>query len=178
MTDRPTIASEAQWLIDNLRWIYDNEPKWDDFAKDVAAARRRLEAVLYAGERDERTRVPCIDCNEGRDSAPIRILLVVHYATDKPGWTCPECRRKGTEDHWFCPRCKRQYDAAALRMAERADLERQGLARWLTIDVAADALQVPRSRLRPLVAACEISSRSPMVFWPDVRAAQSERASA
>jgi hypothetical protein len=62
MTTRPTVASEAQWLIDNLRWIYDNEPKWDDFAKDVAAARRRLEAVLYAGERDTHGVVPCGQC--------------------------------------------------------------------------------------------------------------------
>lgn len=153
----PTIATEAEWLGENLRWLYDNEPHFDDFAKDVAAARRRLEAVLYAGERDEKSKVPCIDCELDRDGRPVRIMLVVHYGSH------------GAEDHWICPRCKRQYDEPALRRAEYHDLARQGLDRFVRIDMAARVLGIARTRLASSVTACEVGSRAALVFWPDVR---------
>lgn len=168
-TDNPTTATEARWLIDNLRWIHDHEPHWDNFVKDVAAARRRLEAVLYAGERDERAKVPCIDCDLDRDGAPLRVMLVIHYAGPSPGWVCPACKRRGADDHWVCTRCQRQYDEPALRRAEYHDLIRRGLDRHVRIDTAARALDVPRGRLTRYVTACEWNTRAQLCWWPDVR---------
>ncbi len=157
MTRQPTIQSEAQWLLDNLRWIYDNEVKWDDFAKDIATARRRLEAVLYAGEREERSTVPCIDCDMDRDGRFIKVLLVLRY-----GQT-PEL------DRWACPRCDRRYDKAALRRAQMVDGERRGTERHVLVTTAADALRVHPAQVRRLANACDIATRGLLVFWPTAR---------
>jgi len=59
---RPTVATEANIVRGALEWAYDTLPEWDDFAKDIATARTRLENLLLAGRRIERG-VPCLTCN-------------------------------------------------------------------------------------------------------------------
>jgi hypothetical protein len=153
---RPTVESEAGWLLENLRWTYDNEPKWDDFERDIRQARARLEAVLYAGEREERSRVPCIDCETDRDGRAITVLLVVHYG------------RTAEEDRWRCPRCDRRYDRGAFVRAQRVDGARRGTERHVLVTTAAEALQVHPARIRRLATACDLATRALMVYWPDV----------
>jgi hypothetical protein len=157
------VRSEVAWLVDNMRWVYDNEPNFDDLARDVASALRRLEAVLYAGEREERSKVPCIDCDIDRDGGRLSVLLVRHYGD------VPEA------DRWVCPRCKRRYDEAALRRAQLIDGERRGTERFVSVEMAADALRLHPARVRRLASACDIASRGLLVWWPMARALQSER---
>lgn len=164
---RPTEQTEAKFLASILQWAYDREPHWDDFAHDVKTARRRLEDVLYAGDREERTRVPCIDCDTDRAGKPLRIMLIAHYAP--AGGRCGKCNAKWDRDHWVCPRCKRQYDKPALHRAEYQDMVRRGLERFITLPMAAESLDLPVRRLRPLANACDLATRALLVWWPTVR---------
>lgn len=159
----PTVTSEAGWLSGILQWAYDNEPHWDDFAADMEAARCRLEALLYAGEREERSRVPCIDCELDREGNRIRILLVRQYAHDPRG------------DRWVCPRCKRKYDEGAFIRAQHVEGARRGTERFVTVSMAAEALDVSPRQVKAIATACDIASRSLMVYWPDARAWQRAR---
>lgn len=110
--DKPTIRTEAEWLLENLRWMYDHEPHFADFAKDIAAARRRLEAVLYAGDRDEKSWVPCTTCDLDRDGNPLVVRLIREYGTTVEA------------DRWTCPRCKLRYDTPSYLLAQATHLER------------------------------------------------------
>lgn len=101
-----TVQTEAAFLLGALGWAFKHEPHWDDFAKDMAAAKRRLEDVLHDGEREERSWVPCLDCDIGRDGKPINIRLVKVYA------------KVQDEDRWTCPRCKRKYDETGFNQAQ------------------------------------------------------------
>ena len=55
----PTLVTEAKYLRHHLEWIVTHEPNADVFAADVNLTRTRLETVLTAGRRPERTRVEC-----------------------------------------------------------------------------------------------------------------------
>lgn len=63
---RPTEATEANIIRHHLDWLWENEPKWDDFAQHIADARARMEALLAEGLRSKRG-VPClsVDCSGG-----------------------------------------------------------------------------------------------------------------
>lgn len=107
-----TVRTEAGFLLTALQWAWDNEPHWDDFAKDVRAARRRLEDVLHDGEREERSWVPCLDCSENRQGLPIAVRLVRYWGT------------VAAADGWICPRCKRLYGQTEFNLALSAALQR------------------------------------------------------
>jgi hypothetical protein len=109
---RWTAYTEASWLTDNLRWVYDNEPHWSDFERDLSRAVSRLEVVLKDGDREERSWVPCIDCEVNRDGEPITVRLVRSYG------------RHESEDDWLCPRCKRRYDRTAFNQAQAETLRK------------------------------------------------------
>lgn len=69
---RQTEATEANIIRHHLDWLWENEPKWDDFAEHIGAARARLEALLTEGLRAKRG-VPClsIECQGGILSQPV-----------------------------------------------------------------------------------------------------------
>ncbi len=46
---RPTIGTETAYLRQKLNWLWEHEPHWRDFARDIAQARTRLENTLHAG---------------------------------------------------------------------------------------------------------------------------------
>jgi hypothetical protein len=48
---RPTEATEANIIRHHLDWLWENEPKWDDFAQHIADARARMEALPSAAFR-------------------------------------------------------------------------------------------------------------------------------
>jgi len=134
---RPTVATEANVLRSLLEWAWETLPEWDDFAKDVAGARARLENLLVAGQRTERG-VPCLSCNvelvrptwdpfqprecEGHDG--------VCYL---PHAFCPH-DRGGLRDEWVCPKCERRYDEKSYRNA--VNYEAYLRAEWLPLDLA------------------------------------------
>jgi hypothetical protein len=160
---RPTVEGEAAWLGQVVGWAYEHEVHWTDFERDIATAKARLEGVLYAGDREERSKVPCIDCDMDRDGRPLTVLLVVKYG------------KEPKDDRWVCPRCDRRYDEGAFIRAQHVDGARRGTERFVLVEMAADALQVHPARVRRLASACDIATRSLMVWWPDIRAAHSER---
>lgn len=90
-----TEVTEARYLLDNLAMLYATEPHFEDFARDVQIARRRLEDVLVEGDREERSWVPCLDCDQTRDGRRLVVRLVVTYGDTNSGdgWTCPRCHR-------------------------------------------------------------------------------------
>lgn len=95
-----TIATEATFIRHLLAWAWDNEPRWDDLAQDIRDARVRMENVLYAGNRVERTRIECDQCDN-----PRRLVKLYGRAED------------GSEDIWKCPACRARFDADGMKRA-------------------------------------------------------------
>ena len=159
---RPTITSEAGYIRHSLTWAWDNEPKWDDFARDIRKARVRLENVLYAGRRAKRTRVPCN--NPECDSKP-RLIKVYRDKTD------------GSEDHYRCPACKFRYDDDAFNRAYARQLQSQGAERYVSIMDAVGTLRALGRSERTIRkwlteckadAWCDPRTREQWVWWPDL----------
>jgi hypothetical protein len=124
---RPTISSEAGFIRWALDWAWENEAHWDDFAADVRSARVRLENLLSAGRRPERTRVVCNRCE---DSA----RLIKLYGTSDDG------------DRWKCPACKARYDADEVRDAYAHQLRSESAAKYVDLP---DAIGTLRAQGRP-----------------------------
>lgn len=155
---RPTLATEAGFLRRCLDWAWQNEPRFEDFAADIGRARGRIEGLLRAGTRPERTAVPCIDID--CDSQP---LLVKVYG------------RRAIDDRYRCPKCRRGYDAADFARAKHQRLASEGAARWVSLADAVAALDRPEKTLRRWVAenraasCCEVGTHRLLVWWPDIR---------
>lgn len=157
---RPTIASEANFIRYQLGWAWDNLIEWDDFAADVRRARLRLEDILFAGSRAERTRIVCDGC----EKAPR--LLVLHGSADD-----------GSEDAWKCPACKKRFDASEIRRAHAKMLRSEGAERWLH---QADAIGILKlqgrsdSTVRGWLAEgegegfCDPLTHEVWVWWPSL----------
>jgi len=118
----PTIQSEAAFLgnPDVLEWAWNNEVHFDEFAGDVGSARSRLESILHEGERPDRIRVVCPDCDAGK-------RLIIVYGLDEE------------TDRWKCPECKHKFDADEVGRAFAKQLRSSGAARWVSL---ADALSI------------------------------------
>lgn len=157
---RPTIASEANFIRWCLNWAWENELHFEDFANDIHRARLRLEDVLYAGRRAERSRVKCIDveCEKGP-----RLLKV--YGDDPDN------------DRWKCPACKRFYDAEDYRLAKAELLSREDANRHVKYQDAREAIGRSERTFRKWVRYWYVRSyRDALtgqvwVWWPDVREA-------
>ncbi|HET7326966.1 MAG TPA: hypothetical protein VFJ14_06720 [Nocardioidaceae bacterium] len=122
---RPTIASEANFIRWQLDWMWDNERKWDDFATDIRDTRTRLENLLRAGVRPDRSRVVC----RNKACENPKVLIRVYGKT-------------GEADHWRCPFCRADYDEHAFKAALAKQMYNQGAARWVQLREAVDALTV------------------------------------
>ena len=152
---RPTIASEAAFLRQLLGWVYEHEPKWRDFARDIKAARYRIENTLRAGEREERTGVPCVDCRTPR-------LVKVYGPAEK-------------DDHFACPRCKRTYSSDDYNRAKYRHLASQEANRYVKLRDAMQAIDRPERTFRQWMhdnrirAYCALTTHQVWVWWPDVR---------
>jgi len=119
---RPTIASEANVIRWALDWLWENEPHFEDFARDMRDARRQTETLLMAGERADRIRVTCPDCEAGKR------LIIMYGATED-------------DDQWKCPACKHRFTADDVDRAYRKQLRHQGAERWVRM---ADAVSIMR----------------------------------
>lgn len=155
---RPTIASEASYLRFALDHLWANEPHFDDFARDVNRARRRLEDVLHAGNRVERTRVPCIELDCERKPRLIRVY-----------------RESAALDHYRCPACKTSYTTQRYGIAKADLLASQDADRHVSMQDALNAIDRSDRTFRKWLRFWHVRSyRDPltgtvMVWWPDVR---------
>lgn len=157
---RHTTASEAAYLHGALDWIVAHEPRWDDFARDVNRARRRLEDVLHAGRRAQRVRVSC-----DADDCERKPRLIKVYGPDP------------ADDHHKCPACKRRYDDDAFSRAYARQLRSAGAERFVRV---ADAVGVLRAQgrsertIRKWFAECQVEGKCDPVthevwcWWPDL----------
>jgi hypothetical protein len=155
---RPTIATEANFLRYLLDWAWDHEPMWDDFAADIRRARVRLEDVLTEGHRVEKTRVLCNLCAEPRH-------LIRLVGTE------------GREDTWKCPSCKARLDLDGFSRAYAAMLRSTNAERFITLSDAVLTL-VAQGRgertVRRWMASEDVDtmvdpeSRRTLVYWPDL----------
>lgn len=157
---RPTIASEAGFLRQVLHWAYDHEPRWDDFAKDIRTARLRIENVLRAGMRSERSRVPC-----SNTTCPTKPKLVKVY------------RDHIEHDHYKCPGCKHRYTHDDYQRAYARYLRSEGADRFVRITDAVGMLRAvgrPERTIRKWFAECMVhaycdtTTRQAWVWWPDL----------
>lgn len=157
---RFTVATEAAFIRWALPWAWDNLVEWDDFARDIRDARVRIENVLYAGNRAERTRIECVRCDD-----PRRLVKIYGDATD------------GSDDMWKCPSCKGRYDADETRRAHAKMLRSTGAEKWVH---QADAIGTLKAQGRPErtirawlgegegEAYCDPVTHEVWVWWPDL----------
>jgi hypothetical protein len=158
MPKRPTEATEANFLRWALDWAWDNEPHWDDFAGDVRKAKARMENLLRAGERAERIRVVCPDCDAGRR------LIVVYGATRE-------------DDRWKCPACRHRFTADDVSRAHAKQLRSAGVARWVPVLDAMSVLMTQGWQERTvrqwfidlrIDLMCDLATGRAVAWWPDV----------
>lgn len=167
---RPTIATEASFLRHSVEWAWDHEPHFEDFAKDVAAARRCVEDTLHEGDRAERG-APCLyeTCNGARLTRRLK------PTRDKDGakvwvhtdWKCRRCGSSWTED---------RYAAMVTAAHEATKIEEVSGEMWCSVDYAARKVDRSVKTIRTwidrseLVALCMIAGRRlPFVNLDDVR---------
>lgn len=158
MRARPTEATEANFLREMLDWLWEHEPHFDDFAADVRKAKGRLEALLVEGDRADRSRVVCPDCEN-----PPRLIRV---------WGANEIT-----DAWKCPRCKRRLDDDDHRRAYAKQLRSVGAHRFVALT---DAIGTLRAQGRPsrtvrkwleecrVNAYCDRTTHQVFAWWPDL----------
>lgn len=131
-----------------------NEPPFDEFARDLRGCRAHLENVLHDGVREERSQVPCVDCET---------RLVKVYAPKEP------------DDHWSCPRCSRTYTDQEFARAQHFHMETERADRFVKVSVALGMIDRPEQTLRAWMAQERVRlDKDPktgaiLVWWPDVR---------
>lgn len=163
---RPTIATEANIIRGLLDWAWDNLTNWDAFAKDIRSARVRLEDLLYAGARQELTRIVCNQCKpDTKTSDKPRLLRLYGPETD------------GSGDRWKCPACKTRLDADGVQAAHAAMLRSEGAEKWVP---QADAIGILRAlgrsenTVRSWIRRCQAESycdpitHMVYVWWPSL----------
>lgn len=155
---RPTVTSEAAFIRWALDWAWDNEIHFEAFARDMNKARVRLENLLYAGKRAERTRVPCINPECERQPRLIKVY-----------------GNTAARDHYKCTACKHLYDQHDYARAKLRLLDAEGADRHVKMQDARDAIDRPERTWRKWIRLWHVRSyRDPRtgqvwVWWPDVR---------
>lgn len=193
---RPTVNSEANFLRFLLEWAWDNEERWDAFAKDIRDARVRLENVLYAGKRAERSRIVCDRCDDPRRLVKVYALREAEAtectqcgnieATDLADQDCPACEVGVLETVWQsnedddrhkCPSCKARFDSDDLRRAHAKQLRSEGAERWLHQADAIGLLKMQDRSERTVrkwlkegegAGYCDPKTHEVWVWWPDL----------
>lgn len=157
---KPTLPAEANFLRYCLNWAWDHlEPaEWDAFSRDINRARVKLEDVLFAGARVEKTRIVCPDC----DGA---IRLIVLRGSE------PE------EDRWKCKACKQRFDQDGVSRAHAKMMRSKGAERWVHQRDAIDILKGQGNRestVRGWLAEgegegyCDPVNHEVWVWWPSL----------
>lgn len=159
---KPTILSEASYLRWRLEWAWDHEPRFGDMAADIRKARVRLENVVHAGSRAERSRVVC-DCED----AP-RLIRTWGATAAFDGWKCPACKALLSEDDH-----KRMF---------ARQLRSEGAEKYVPLPEAVAVLRDegrPERTIRKWLGVsddhedvvggyCEVRTRRVLAWWPDL----------
>lgn len=157
---RRTIATETNFVRHCLDWAWENEPHWDDFAADIRRARVRLEDILHAGKRVERSRIVCNRC----DVAP-RLIVLRGSAED--------C----SDDMWKCPACKVRLASDEVQRAHAAMLRSDSARRWVPQADAIGTLKAQGRSERTVRAwlsegegsgYCDPLTHQVWVWWPEL----------
>jgi hypothetical protein len=160
---RPTEATEANIIRHHLDWLWENEPKWDDFAQHIADARARMEALLAEGLRSKRG-VPClsVDCAGGILVQPVADRREHRWCDGHDGvCTVPHERcahdRGGLRDEWVCGKCDRRYGVEdyARAVAQSAFLN----AEWLPLEDAIARTGAKRGSIQGWASKGEVDRR-------------------
>lgn len=87
---RRTIASELNYVRESLAWALEHEPRFEQFTEDIRHARIRIENIVAAGRRADRSRIVCDRPTCASQPEPPRLVKTYspRYVT---GWTCATC---------------------------------------------------------------------------------------
>jgi hypothetical protein len=150
-----TVASAHAYLDMQIGYMSEQvEPAFDEFARELRGCRAHLENVLHDGIREERSQVPCVDCET-------RLIKV--FAA------------KEADDHWLCPHCRRSYTDLEYARAQHFHMETERADRFVKVSVALGMIDRPEQTLRTWMADGKVKlERDPrtgaiLVWWPDVR---------
>lgn len=84
---KPTGATEFAYIRQLVDWAAEHEPQFAAFANDIRRARVKLENLVHAGLRADRSRVVC-----DRDHCTTHPRLIRTYSPKYlTGWTCTTC---------------------------------------------------------------------------------------
>jgi len=153
-THRPGSPAMARWWLDDRLQAMARHHTFPTFAKAVARLVRQMEDVLHEGERDQVSRVPCLDCGA---------RLVKAYGNTV------------AEDHHVCPRCGQRYDAGRYQRAKHQHLASKGAERFVAIADAVAAIERPEQTVRAWIrrglvdTARDPDTKRLLVWWPHVR---------
>ncbi|RNL66259.1 hypothetical protein EFK50_01130 [Nocardioides marmoriginsengisoli] len=164
--EHPTLETEANFIRWALGWAHTNEPNWNACAEDINTARRRLENLLHAGSRPDRTRVVC---DRPTCTKNPRQLIRVRAPRAPAAWSCISCSTEVPLDHqgdhcpnpwchtvapprpvwasdpamdrWKCPACKARYDDKAYQEAHAKQLRSEGAAKFVVLSEAIATLK-------------------------------------
>lgn len=193
----PNLHTEVNFLRQMLDWAWNNEPHFADLVRDVNYARRRLEDLLHAGRRPQRSRVLCPHCDKAtrlvKSYAPARVAGYRCRACGHAGIISPDATHCGNpwcwsvvepepimvshsrDDRWKCPTCKRKFDQGDYEEAYGTQLRSEGAQRFIPIRDAVAILRAqgrPERTVRQWIAeedvAIDDSTGVRRVWWPDL----------
>lgn len=155
-TEAPVTLHGAYSYIDlQIAYMAEQiEPAFDELAKELKGCRSYLENVLQEGVREQRSQVPCVDCET-------RLIKV--YAEKEP------------DDWWSCPRCQRTYTEQEYARAQHFHSETERADRFVKVSVALGMIDRPEQTLRTWMATGKVKTEKEpktgalLVWWPDVR---------
>lgn len=149
----PTMPRVLEHLDGQLHRMADT-PLFHRLARDLARLLHQVENVLHAGDRPDRSRVPCLGCGT-------RLVKV---------WADTEVR-----DHWRCPLCGEVYDQGRYERAKHDQLASRGADRFVPLPDALAVTGRPEQTVRTWVRLGYVETRKAPgsgrleVWWPDVR---------
>lgn len=176
----PTLRSEAHFLRGMLDAAWDSDAEWSRFATDVNQVRRRLEDLVHAGQRAERSRVLCPHCEKHPQLVRVYALRK-HELPEKD----EDVRWWQLLDHFKCPNseCRHRFDDSEFRRVYTQQLRSEGAERFVP---AMDALATLRDQGRPertirkwlgpnqedpedvVHGYCDVRTRRVFLWWPDL----------
>lgn len=159
-----TIETEVRfvrWCVTH-GWAQEHEPQFARAAEEINDARRRLESILYAGNRPERTRVRC-----DRDTCEKNPELIRVHEPRRMAFICDTCEtethdgvicsrwyrcgniRQMTKrwhsdpanDRWKCTSCKTRFDHDQYLAAHAKQLRSEGSNKFVILGDAVDTLK-------------------------------------
>ena len=171
---RATVERAADYIRGSIDWCLDDDADGnmnfiaiDALEAELKKCRRNLEDVLGEGDRAEMSRVWCV-----KEKCP----------GDRPRLRRMSDTMRGQLDRWQCPECDETYDYDEFMRARAINLHSDGADRFVLVTDAIEAVAAGKPtvmswvRRLKVVSASDIKTRRMIVWWPDMRQADRERA--